>query len=87
MQAQTDLSTRQALQRQLDGVLPDAANRSEFRRPAMPTMIFWSWSVVPCLFNGWVSLGRADRWPDKGDYSAMDIAGEPVIVVRNKSGS
>ena len=36
--------------------------------------------------NGWVGLGRADRWCNAGDYSAMDVAGVPVIVVRGKDG-
>ena len=35
--------------------------------------------------KGWIGLGRADRWPQCGDYSALDIAGEPVIVLRNAS--
>lgn len=36
--------------------------------------------------DGWVGLGRADRWPNSGDYSALDIFGEPVIVVRDRAG-
>ncbi len=36
--------------------------------------------------EGWVVLGRADRWPNSGDYSALDIAGVPLIVLRNKAG-
>ena len=35
---------------------------------------------------GWIGLGRADCWPGAGDYSAMDIAGVPLIVVRNRAG-
>ncbi len=37
--------------------------------------------------SGWVGLGRADRWRDAGDYSAMDIAGVPVVVVRDRDGT
>jgi phenylpropionate dioxygenase-like ring-hydroxylating dioxygenase large terminal subunit len=36
--------------------------------------------------HSWVGLGRVDRWPSPGDYSAMDIAGVPIIVVRNDAG-
>ncbi len=36
--------------------------------------------------SGWVGLGRADRWPDPGDYSALDIGGVPLIVLRNRQG-
>ena len=38
------------------------------------------------FLRGWIGLGRADRWPQSGDYSALDIAGEPVIVIRNRAG-
>jgi phenylpropionate dioxygenase-like ring-hydroxylating dioxygenase large terminal subunit len=38
------------------------------------------------FLRGWVCLGRVDRWPNPGDYSAFDIAGEPVIAVRNRDG-
>ncbi len=37
--------------------------------------------------HGWVGLGRADRWANAGDYSAMDIGGVPLIVLRSKSGA
>jgi len=36
--------------------------------------------------HSWVGLGRTDRWPSAGDYSSMDIAGVPVIIIRNKQG-
>ena len=36
--------------------------------------------------HSWVGIGREDRWKEAGDYSAMDIGGVPVIIVRNKSG-
>jgi len=38
------------------------------------------------FYEGWVGLGRGDRWPKSGDYSALDLAGEPVIVLRNRAG-
>jgi len=33
--------------------------------------------------QGWVGVGRFDRWPDVGDFSAMDLGGVPVVVVRD----
>ena len=33
---------------------------------------------------GWVGIGRSDRWSEPGTYSAMDLAGEPLIVVRDQ---
>jgi choline monooxygenase len=32
-------------------------------------------------------LADGDRSPNGGDYAALDIAGEAVIVVRNKAGA
>jgi len=36
--------------------------------------------------QGWVGVGRWDRWPGAGDYSAMDLAEVPVVVVRDDEG-
>ncbi len=35
--------------------------------------------------HGWIGVGRFDRWPDVGDFSAMDLGGVPVVVVRDES--
>lgn len=37
--------------------------------------------------TGWVGVGRSDRWPNAGDYSAMDIGGVPVVVIRDQDNS
>ena len=29
--------------------------------------------------QGWTGVGRFDRWPDVGDFSAMDLGGVPEI--------
>ena len=34
--------------------------------------------------HGWIGVGRFDRWPDVGDFSAMDLGGVPVVVVRDE---
>jgi len=39
------------------------------------------------LRASWIGIGRADRWSKPGDYTAMTLAGVPVIVVRAKDGS
>ncbi|HIM85772.1 MAG TPA: aromatic ring-hydroxylating dioxygenase subunit alpha [Acidimicrobiia bacterium] len=36
--------------------------------------------------SGWVGVGRSDRWSEVGDYSAMDLGGVPVVVVRDDDG-
>ena len=35
----------------------------------------------------WLCVGRADRVPNPGDWFTVTIAGEPLIVVRDKDGS
>lgn len=36
--------------------------------------------------TSWIGIGRADRWKEAGDYSALNVAGVPVIILRDKSG-
>ena len=36
--------------------------------------------------QGWVGVGRSDRWPQVGDYSAMELGGVPTVVVRAEDG-
>ncbi len=36
--------------------------------------------------TGWIGLGLADRWRGTGDYAALDVAGVPLLVVRNAAG-
>jgi phenylpropionate dioxygenase-like ring-hydroxylating dioxygenase large terminal subunit len=33
--------------------------------------------------TSWVGVGRSDQWKAPGDYSALKIAGIPVIIVRD----
>ena len=36
--------------------------------------------------SGWVSVGREDRWQAAGSYIAIDIAGVPIIIIRDSDG-
>ena len=76
----------QALQQQLRAVEADFD-----RSPGIPPRCYADDGLLALerravFLRGWVGLGRADRWPQSGDYSALDIAGEPVIVIRNRAG-
>ncbi len=86
MRIQPDLVSSEGLQQQLSRVLPDA-NRSL----GIPPACYADDSLLPLeqhavFHHGWVGLGRADRWTNAGDYSAIDIGGVPMIVIRTKSG-
>ena len=37
--------------------------------------------------RGWVPLGRTDRVAAPGDYQTLDIAGRPIILLRDKTGA
>ncbi len=37
--------------------------------------------------DDWLSAGRADALPNPGDYLTMEIAGEPIIVLRDRDGA
>ena len=36
--------------------------------------------------GGWIAVGRADRFKSPGDYATFEIAGVPLIVLRDKAG-
>ena len=35
----------------------------------------------------WIGIGRADRFASPGDYAAIDVAGQSVIVLRDRDGT
>jgi phenylpropionate dioxygenase-like ring-hydroxylating dioxygenase large terminal subunit len=86
MQAEPELIRWDTLERQLGEVLPDV-NLS----PGIPPACYADAGLLALeqravFLRGWIGLGRAGRWPHPGDYSALEIGGVPLIVVRNKAG-
>lgn len=37
--------------------------------------------------RNWIGIGRSDRFAKKGNYEALELAGNPVIVLRDGAGS
>ena len=37
--------------------------------------------------RSWVAVGRTDRWKSPGSYTAMELAGAPVVVLRDRDGA
>jgi len=35
--------------------------------------------------TSWIGVGRSDQWSKPGDYSALNIAGFAIIIIRDKS--
>ncbi|MEM7226419.1 MAG: aromatic ring-hydroxylating dioxygenase subunit alpha [Pseudomonadota bacterium] len=45
------------------------------------------WEQAAIFRRAWIGLGRADQWANPGAYSALEVAGVPVIVLRDKQGT
>ena len=76
---------------------PAAELRANVARPfakakAMPRGVYTSEAFcqqeVETIFHReWVCVGRAEGLSEPGDYVTFDLAGQPVMVVRNRDGS
>lgn len=47
---------------------------------------FYEFEKEAIWYREWVCVGRAEQIPEAGDYLRVDIAGEPVVVVRGTDG-
>ncbi|MES2846533.1 MAG: SRPBCC family protein [Pseudomonadota bacterium] len=59
---------------------------------AMPKSVYTSadfaeQELTHIFAKDWLSAGRADALPNPGDYLTMEIAGEPIIILRDRDGS
>ncbi len=55
---------------------------------SMPPSFYKDENVLPLevdevFIKGWMCVGRAEEVPEVGDYFALDLLGEPIIVTRN----
>lgn len=48
---------------------------------------FYDREVERIFMKVWNFVGRADELPNPGDYLTIEIAGEPVIVIRDREGT
>jgi len=58
---------------------------------AMPPSVYTSTDFLTkeldCIFaKDWFCVGRADALANPGDYTTLELAGQPIIVLRDKSG-
>ena len=58
--------------------LPPEAYRSE---------AFFAFEKEAVFMHSWLCVGRVQQLPNEGDYLAVTLAGEPVLVVRGKDGA
>ena len=62
------------------------------RAQAMPKSVYVSESFAKAeerqiFAREWLCAGRAEALPNPGDYLTMEIAGEPVIILRDRDGA
>ena len=86
MQSQPELNCWNELREQFAKVKPDPDCSLGIPPACYADTEILKQEINAIFHRGWVCLGRGDRWVNTGDYSAMDIGGIPVIVVRNKAG-
>ncbi len=87
MRFDPELTSFERLRQDLEGIGPEAAATS-----GIPPACYADDALLPleraAMFRrGWIGLGLADRWREAGDYSALEIGGVPLIVVRNNAGT
>jgi Rieske 2Fe-2S family protein len=81
----------------LDEVLTAAERRSHLAGPAWkakPTLSGRDYTSADVFvdererifFDRWVCLGRSEEIPNPGDYLVRDLAGESIVVTRNRDG-
>ena len=86
MAADPDLISIDELRRQLHAVAPDVDVSGGIPPACYADNGLLALERKTVFQRGWVGLGLAARWPEAGDYSACEIGGVPLIVVRNRAG-
>ena len=58
-------------------VLPPEAYRSE---------AFYAFEKEAVFMRSWLCVGRVQQLPNAGDFMALTLAGEPILVTRTEAG-
>ena len=54
--------------------------------PCYTSEAFYHQEVDQIFMRKWNLIGRADYWPNAGDYSAMTLVGSEYVVLRDGEG-
>src|SRR5436190_12833121 len=75
----------------------DPAHYTKVRLPVLQAETLPSWCYTSEAFyqreiermfkRAWNFIGREDELPNKGDYVALNLFDEPVIIIRDKMGA
>lgn len=66
---------------------PDAPRLLALPPAAYTDPGFYALECAQVFRRAWICVGRADQFTAAGDYLALDIAGEPVVVVMGEDGA
>jgi phenylpropionate dioxygenase-like ring-hydroxylating dioxygenase large terminal subunit len=74
----------------LDGL--DASDRPVAEARVLPpeaymSEAFFAFEKEAVFMHSWLCVGRVQQLPHEGDYLAVTLAGEPILVVRGKDGA
>jgi len=72
--------------RDFEGVLQPPSRAVSLPPQCYTSRGFLETELARAFRSAWASLGRADRVPAPGDYAALDLAGVPLILLRDKAG-
>ena len=71
------------LGKQLSGVRPPIETAATLPPACYSEEKFFTRESQAIFGNSWIGLGRDDRWSKAGDYTAINLAGIPIIVLRD----
>jgi phenylpropionate dioxygenase-like ring-hydroxylating dioxygenase large terminal subunit len=74
------------LKQQLAAVQKPVVAASTLPPVCYANQTLFQWELESLFHRSWLGIGRTDRWHDPGDYTAMDMAGAPIIVLRDNDG-
>ncbi|MEM7440119.1 MAG: aromatic ring-hydroxylating dioxygenase subunit alpha [Pseudomonadota bacterium] len=80
-QAASDVETLRTELAQIAGLPDDAPRGLSGQHYVDPAYFEHEWNTV--LHNGWHCLARADEIPNSGDYLALKLLEEPIVLVRD----
>lgn len=71
----------------LDASVADFPDARALPPKAYYSEAFFEFEKEAVFMHSWLCVGRQEQIPRKGDYLALTVAGEPILVVRDKEGN
>ncbi len=68
----------------IDAVRKDRAHAWTLPPRAFSSSRYFRWEQASLIRDGWHCVGRVDHLPAPGDYRAFELAGTPLVMVRDR---